>query len=165
MDPRSNYDTLAEKSIKWVKNPKSVMENPFPSLKTPYWEPANVSISHPDSRPRGSIQVFRIYQNIDNEESFKSIARHATSSVLRNLKNRPLAVEELSYKIKQDVDNNLLVPLDEFLKRPEVIAQGFTSENISKYLIASAILVMYNPASSSTKIRLCVDPARQTASD
>ena len=84
--------------------------------------------------------------------------------MLRNLKNRPLAVEELSYKIKQDVDNNLLVPLDEFLKRPEVIAQGFTSENISKYLIASAILVMYNPASSSTKIRLCVGPARQTAS-
>ena len=87
------------------------MENPFPSLKKPYWQPANVSISHPDSRPRGFIQVFRIYQNIDNEESFKSIA---TSSVLRNLKNRPLAVEELSYKIKQD----------EFLKRPEVIAQG-----------------------------------------
>jgi len=84
--------------------------------------------------------------------------------VLKNLKNRPLAVEELSYKIKQDVDNNLLVPLDEFLKRPEVIAQGFTSENISKYLIASAILLVYNPASSSTKIRLCVDPARQTAS-
>ena len=72
--------------------------------------------------------------------------------MLKNLKNRPLAVEELSYKIKQDVDNNLLVPLDEFLKRSEVIAQRFTSENISKYLIASAILVMYNDASSSTKI-------------
>ena len=68
MDPRQNYNTLAENSIKWV------MENPFPSLKTPYWEPENVSISHPDTRPRGSIQVFRIYQKIDNKESFKSIA-------------------------------------------------------------------------------------------
>ena len=33
-------------------------------------------------------------------------------------------------------------------------------ENISKYPITSAIILVYNPA----KIRLCVDPARQTAS-
>ena len=56
-DPRSNYNTLAEKSIKWVKHPNSIMKNPFPKLTSPYWEP----IFHPDFKPRGSVQVPRIF--------------------------------------------------------------------------------------------------------
>ena len=163
-DPRSNYDTLAEKSIKWVKHPHSTMRNPFPDLNSPYWEPKNVAVDHPDFRPRGSVRVSRIFENMDNKQSFQHIAKSATTSVLRNLKNRPLAVQELAYKIKQDIDNKLLIPLDDFLKKPDVIAQGFTPENISKFLISSAILLVYNPASTSSKVRLCVDPARQTAS-
>ena len=120
-DPRSNYHILAEKSIKWVKHLNSIMQNPFPQLTSPYWEPENITIFHPDFRPRGSVQVSRIFEDIDNKQSFQHIAKSATTYVLRNLKNHPLAVQELSCKIRQDVDNNLLVPLDNFFKRPEVI--------------------------------------------
>ena len=163
-DIRSNYDTLAEKSIRWVQSPNAIMTNPFPGLKTPCWNPENIAIAHPDTRPRGTVKVSRIYQNIDNKDSFKKIAKNATCSVLRNLRNRPLAVKELDYKIKQDVDNSLLIPLEDFLLKPEVISQGFNKDNIANYLIASAILLVYNPNSTSTKIRLCVDPTRQTYS-
>ena len=63
-----------------------------------------------------------------------------------------MAVQELAYEIKQDVDNILLIPLDDFLKKPQSIAQGFTSYNISNHLMASALLLVYNPSSSSKKI-------------
>ena len=80
---------------------------------------------------------------------------------MRNLKNKPLAIQEVQYKLNQDIDGGLLISLSDFLAREEVKQQGYTENN---NLTTSALLLVYNPASSSTKIRICVDPARPTKS-
>ena len=46
----------------------------------------------------------------------------------------------------------------------EVKQQGYTENNILDYLTASALLLVNNPSSSSTQIRICVDPARPSKS-
>ena len=66
--------------------------------------------------------------------------------------------------MRQDIDGKLLVPLLEFLLRPEVRSQGFNKDNITQHLTASAILLVYSPTSSLTKVRICVDPARSNRS-
>ena len=40
-------------------------------------------------------------------------------------------------------------------------ARGINSSNVHNYLTPSGILLVYNPQSTSSKVRLCVDPSRQ----
>ena len=72
-------------------------------------------------------------------------------------------MKEVQFKLNQDIDGGLLVSLDYFLNG-EVKHQGYTHDNILNYLTASALLLVFNPSSSSTKIRICVDPARPSKS-
>ena len=70
----------------------------------------------------------------------------------------------MQFKLNQDIDGGLLVSLDDFLKRDEVKQQGYTQDNILSYLTASALLLVFSPSSNSTKVRICVDPARPSKS-
>ena len=99
-DPRSNFDRLTEAGISWIQHPSAIMTSPFPNIKQPAWDPVNVDVIHPESRPRGFIHVKRICKKLDDQGEFIKIAKAATASVLRNLKVRPLAVDEVNYKLR-----------------------------------------------------------------
>ena len=160
MDPKSLYDKLAEDNITWIKNPESILTNPCPNIKIPISDPKNVYLSKPDTRPRGFIKVTRIAEHIQDSGEFIKIAKGATIGVLRNLKSRPLAAKEIQFKLNQDMDSKVLISLKDFLKLDEVIDQGISQDNVHRFLTAAGLLMVFNPQSSSSQVRLCVDPSR-----
>lgn len=82
----------------------------------------------------------------------------STISILKSLRQKPLAMLELQYKIQQDVDQGVLVSLDHFLQNLEVVDKGITRENVAWLIIPAALLLVINPNSESSKVCLCVDP-------
>ena len=123
-------------------------------------DPTNIKCKHPLDRPKGFIRVKRQCKKIEDHGEFMQIAKQSTARILKNIKDNPLIIQEVQFKLNQDIDGGLLVSLKDFLNREEVKQQGYTHHNILEYLTASALLLVFNPSSSSTKIRICVDPAR-----
>ena len=92
------------------------------------------------------------------------MAKGATSAILRNLTSRPLATKEVQYKLNQDIDSKVLVSLQDFLQQPNVISRGINQHNVHNYLTTAGFLLVFNPQSQSSKVRLCVDPSRPAKS-
>ena len=88
------------------------------------------------------------------------IAKQSTARILRNIKDNPLIIQEVQFKLNQDIDGGLLVSLKDFLNREEVKQQGYKNHNIHEYLTASTLLLVFNPGSSSTKIWICAGPGK-----
>ena len=87
-DPRSLYDHITESQIIWVPNKEAVMKPPLPELKTPSYDPSNISVKQPHDRPRGFINVTRISKQSQDNTEFLRLAKGATSSLLKNIKNQ-----------------------------------------------------------------------------
>ena len=163
IDPKSLSDAICKKNISWKPHPHADLINPpYPNLSIPVWDPACLGIEHPQNRPRGSISVVRQTQKLQDAGSYSKIARGSTASVLRNLKNRPLAVQEIQFKLRQDVDQGTLVRLTDFLNFPDVKDAGITPDNVGNHVTPSSLLLVWNPGSSNTKARLCVSPSRKS---
>ena len=58
----------------------------------------------------------------------------------------------------------MLISLKEFLHLPDVAGRGITEQNLHQYLTAATLLIVLNPNSQSSKVRLCVDPSRPSRS-
>ena len=125
-------------------------------------DPVNINLKLAPTRPRGWIRVTWQALPVGDNTEFLNMACHATMAIMKNLQNRPLAVKELQYKLRQDCDSQVLLSLCEFLKQPSVIAKGITAHNVHQHLTTSGLLVVFNPHSSSSKVRLCVDPSHQS---
>ena len=64
------------------------------------------------------------------------IANQATVRILKNIKNKPLTVKEVQFKLNKGIDGGLLVSLSDFQNREEVKQQGYTENNKLNYLTA-----------------------------
>ena len=145
-------DKLAEEQIIWVKIPNAIMKNPAPHLSRPIFDPCNIDVKLPESRPRGYVQVTRLVKDIADNSEFIKIGRAATCSILKSLSTRPLAVQEVQYKLNTDVDSNVLISLSDFLQQADVKSYGITQHNVHQYLAISGLLLVYNPQSQSSKV-------------
>ena len=162
VDPKILADKIYAKNIKWLKNPESNLDkrDHYPNLELPVWDPENIGTDYPVDRPRGIIQIKRLASRIEDRGDFIKIAKASSANILKKLRNLPYSAAEINHKIEQDVKNHALVSLREFLSKDEVIKLGINTKNVLNHLTASALLLAYNPASSNTKVRLCVNPAR-----
>ena len=65
---------------------------------------------------------------------------------------------EITYKLRADVINGILVKLSEFLKLPEVIEAGVTLEEARKQILLAPIHMVSNVNSKSSPVRMVIAP-------
>ena len=68
---------------------------------------------------------------------------------------------ELAHKLKEDVDQGVLMKLSDYLELPEVRKLGITRETAHANIVPSAIHLVANLSSASSPLRLVVAPNRQ----
>ena len=97
--------------------------DPYPNPqnpKCPVYDPGSLGFDHPDPLPRGYLAVTRWTQRVEDKESFAKITLSSTVSVLRGLRGISLIVQELQFKLKQDIASGTLVKLSDFLQTPDI---------------------------------------------
>ena len=102
------------------------MVNPLQDLKTPLYDVSSIDNKQSDNRPRGYIQVRCLTKPIDDNLQFMASAWGSTLSVLKSLRQKPLATQESQYKLNQDIDQGVLISLKDFLLNSEVIGRGIS---------------------------------------
>ena len=88
---------------------------PYKALKTPYYHMENLGIQHPPNRPRGQVHIKRVFRFPQGNEEFTHTAKMSSLSALRTLMDKPAMAREVTYKLRADVTNGVLVKLSEFL--------------------------------------------------
>ena len=67
---------------------------------------------------------------------------------------------EVTYKLRADVSNGVLVKLIDFLKLPEVIQAGITLQNAQKFICPAPLHMVANLNSKSSPVRFVIAPHR-----
>merc|ERR1711867_247876 len=83
------------------------------------------------------------------------------SLALRTLKDKPAMAKEVTYKLRADVNNRVLIKLSEFLKLPEVMEAGITMENAKDFICPAPLHLVANANSKSSPVRMVIAPHRQ----
>ena len=65
---------------------------------------------------------------------------------------------EITYKLRANANNGILVRLSEFLKLPEVIEAGVTLEEARKRITPAPIHMVSNVNSKSSLVRMVIAP-------
>ena len=65
---------------------------------------------------------------------------------------------EVTYKLREDVNNGILVKLSDFIKLPEVIKEGITLEDAIKRITPAPIHMVSNINSKSSPVRMGIAP-------
>ena len=131
---------------------------PYKNLKTPYYAIQNLGIKHPQDRPRGQVHISRVFQFPQGSKDFAHSAKMSSLSALKTLQDRPAMAQEITFKLRADVRNGVLVKLSDFLQLPEAIQAGITSENAQKYICPAPLHLVANPNSKSTPVRMVIAP-------
>ena len=63
---------------------------------------------------------------------------------------------EVTYKLRADVNNGVLVKLTEFLKLPEVIQAGITLQDAKKFITPDLLHMVANVNSKSSPVRMVI---------
>ena len=107
---------------------------PYADLAKPYYHIENIKVQHPEGRPRGKVHINRVFQFPQGSREFNHIARRSSLQALKTLQDKPHMAAEVTYKLRADVNNGVLVKLTEFLKLPEVIQAGITLQDAKKFI-------------------------------
>ena len=81
-------------------------------------------------------------------------------AALRTLQDKPAMAEELTYKLRADVINGVLLKLTDFLKFTDVKKAGINLENAQKYICPAPLHMAANINSKSSPIRMVIAPHR-----
>ena len=65
---------------------------------------------------------------------------------------------EVTYKLRADVNNGVLVKLKDFLKLPEVLEAGITLEEARKFITPAPLHMVANVNSKSSPVRMVIAP-------
>ena len=127
--PEPVVQELYKKSCKWKQSPGAATTmdiEPYNKLSTPYYSTENIGIRHPENRPRGQIHIKSVFQFPQGSREFTHTAKMSSLSALKTLQNKPAMAKELTYKLRADVNNGILLKLKDFLELPET-THGATS--------------------------------------
>ena len=118
-----------EKSYHWKQIPgvQSTTDiQSYKSLTKPQYHNENIGIQHPEDCLRAKVHIKRNFQFPDGSRELDHIAKRSFLHTLKTLHDKPHMAAEVTYKLRADVNNGVLVKLTEFLKLPEVIEAGIT---------------------------------------
>ena len=65
---------------------------------------------------------------------------------------------EVTYKLRADVNNGVLVKLTEFLKLPEVVKAGINLKEAQKFITPAPLHMVANVNSKSSPVRIVIVP-------
>merc|ERR1712112_141768 len=153
-----------KKSCHWKQSPEATMSmniDPYNKLQIPYYDPQHLGMTHPRNRPRGQVHIKRVFQFPQGNKEFTHTAKMSSLSALKTLQDKPAMARELTYKLRADVANGVLLKLKEFLQLPEVQEAGITKENVKKLICPSPLHMVANVNSKSSPVRMVIAPHRQ----
>ena len=85
-------------------------------------------------------------------------SKRSSFQALKALDDKPNTAAEITYKLRADANNSILVKLSEFLKLPEVIEVGVTLEEARKWVTPVPIHMVSNVNSKSSMVRMVIAP-------
>ena len=135
--------------------------DPYNKLEEPIYHLSNIKVAHPQSRPRGVICLKRIVENPSGKEEFNFTAKVSSLAALKALKQKPAMAQEVTFKLREDVNNGTLLKLKDYLTLPDVQAAGITTQNCEDFIVPSPLHLVTNVNSMSSPVRLVVAPNRQ----
>ena len=95
-------------------------------VNKPYYHIDNLGLKHPSNKPQGKIHTKRYFQFPEGSTEFNHIAKRSSLQALKTLDDKPHMAAEITYKLRADVNNGVLVKLSDFIKLSEVIKEGIT---------------------------------------
>ena len=125
--PEPFVQDLYKKSCYWkqTENASCNMEiTPYSNLIKPYYHMDNLGLQHLVNRLQGQVHIRRVFQFPEGNAKFNFIAKRSSLQALKTLHDKPNMAAEITYKLRADANNGILVKLSEFLKSPEVIDIG-----------------------------------------
>ena len=115
-----------------------------------------MGIKHPSNRPQGKIHIKRVFQFPKVSTKFNHIAKRSSLQALKTLDDKPHMTAEVTYKLRADVNNGILVKLSDLIKLPEVIKEGITLEDAIKRITLALIHMVSNTNSKSLPVRMVI---------
>ena len=91
---------------------------PYAALDKPYYHIDNLGLKLPPDRPQGQVHIKRVFQFPEGNAEFNYIAKRSSFQALKTLDDKPNMAAEITYKLRADVKNCILVKLSHFLKLP-----------------------------------------------
>ena len=79
-----------------------------------------MGLKHPSNRPQGKVHIKKVFQFPEGSAEFNHIANRSSLQALKTLDDKPHMAAEITYKLRADAKNGILVKLSDFLKLPEV---------------------------------------------
>lgn len=162
--PEPVVQELYKKSCYWKQVPGSTLSmdiEPYKTLKTPYYHMKNLGINHPPNRPRGQVHIKRVFKIPQGNKEFTYTAKMSSLSALRTLQDKPAMAKEVTYKLRADVNNGVLIKLSEFLQLPEVKQAGITMKNAQEFICPAPLHLVANVNSKSSPVTMVIAPHRQ----
>ena len=129
---------------------------PYINLNKPYYHMDNLGLQHLVNRPQGQVHIKRVFQFPEGNTEFNYIAKRSSLQALKTLHDKPNMAAEITYKLRADANNGILVKLSEFLKLPEVIEAGITLEEARKRITPAPIHMVSNVNSKSSPVRMVI---------
>ena len=77
---------------------------------------------------------------------------------MKILQDKPHMAAEVTYKLRADVNNGVLVKLTDFLQLPEVIEAGITLKEDQKFITPTLLHMVDNVHSKSSTVRMVTAP-------
>ena len=100
----------------------------------------------------------RVFQFPEGSTKFNHIAKRSSLQALKTLDDKPHMAAEITYKLRADANNGILVKLSDFIKLPEVIKEGITLEDAIKRITPAPIHMVSNINSKSSPVRMVIAP-------
>ena len=145
--PEPFVQDLYRKSCYWKKNKDASLDmdiQPYAALDKPYYHIENIGLKHPENRPQGQVYFKKVFQFPQGNTEFNYITKRSALQALKALDDKPNMAAEITYKLRADSNNRILVKLSEFLKLPEVIEAGITLEEARKWFTPAPIHMVSN---------------------
>ena len=131
---------------------------PYTGLNKPYYHIDNLGVKHPSNRPQGKVHIKRVFQFPEGSTEFNHIAKRSSLQALKTFEDKPHMAAEITYKLRADANNGILVKLSDFIKLPEVIKERITLEDGIKRITPAPIHMVSNINSKSSPVRMVIVP-------
>ena len=116
--------------------------NHFPDINLPVYNPQYLGISYPPNRPQGYLKTTWLHRKLEKLGEHAKMAFKSNVNTIKSLTGKPLTVQELKYKLSNDVKDKTLMGLSTFLQLPNVIKEGITPSKVGKYVTPSPLVLV-----------------------
>ena len=91
------------------KNNESRLSDLSPDPGLPLYDPSRIGQQVKIDRPRGTVATQRFQSNVEGKDEFKKKSVATTVRIINSLKGKPNSINEIQFKIRQDIDSKVLI--------------------------------------------------------